>query len=105
MTDPVLTTSFEPFFGAIYAFRTYEDPELRYVGMTTASVTVRERQHFKLAYSGTRRTPLCDWLRKHGRQAFALPIDLVTTDLDGLGAAEIEWIRRLRAEGHSLLNL
>jgi hypothetical protein len=93
------------FIGRIYAFRTYETGEFRYVGMTTASVTVRERQHFKTAASG-RKTPFYDWLRKEGREhAIAVPLEVVFTNLEDLAEAEIRWIARLRAGGHRLLNL
>ncbi|WP_082590620.1 NUMOD3 domain-containing DNA-binding protein [Agromyces sp. Soil535] len=93
------------FIGGIYGFRTYDSREIRYVGMTTASVTVRERQHFKTAASG-RKTPLYDWLRKEGREhAIAVPLEVVLTGLDDLAEAEIRWIARLRRGGHRLLNL
>ena len=86
-------SSYVPFIGGVYAFRTYDSAEFRYVGMTTNSVTVRERQHFKVAVSGERKTPFYDWLRKHGREnAFAMSLAVVTTDLDDLAAAEIEWM-------------
>lgn len=99
-------SSYVPFIGGVYAFRTYDSAEFRYVGMTTNSVTVRERQHFKVAVSGERKTPFYDWLRKHGREnAFAMSLAVVTTDLDDLAAAEIEWIAGLRSHGHRLLNL
>ncbi|MCD2443190.1 NUMOD3 motif protein [Agromyces sp. SYSU K20354] len=100
------TKNWEPFIGAIYGFRTYESGEFRYVGLTTKSVTIRERQHFKAAESGRRKNPFHDWLKKHGRDhAIAVPLAVVTTNLDDLGAAEREWISRLRRDGHRLLNL
>jgi hypothetical protein len=93
------------FVGSIYAFRTYGSAELRYVGMTTASVTVRERQHFKTAAAG-RKTPFYDWLRREGRaNALAMPLEVLFTDLDELAEAEIRWIKKLRRGGHRLLNL
>ncbi|WP_394554753.1 NUMOD3 domain-containing DNA-binding protein [Agromyces sp. MMS24-JH15] len=102
----VLASSYVPFIGGVYAFRTYDSDEFRYVGMTTDSVTARERQHFRLAASGKRKTPFYDWLRKNGREnAFAIPLAVVTTGLDDLAASEIEWIARMRLEGHRLLNL
>jgi group I intron endonuclease len=101
-----LESSYEPFIGGIYAFRTFDSGEFRYVGMTTTSVTVRERQHFKVVASGVRKSPFYDWLRKNGRDnAFALSLAVVTTNLDDLAAAEIHWIARLRADGHRILNL
>lgn len=93
------------FIGCVYAFRTYDNSEFRYVGMTTSSVTVRERQHFKTAASG-RRTPFYDWLRKQGREnAIAVPMEVFTSHLDDLAMAEQTWISQLRQEGHRLLNL
>ena len=92
------------FIGAVYAFYASGSKEARYVGMTTNPVLVRERQHFKTAASG-RKTPFYDWLRKEGRNAYAIPLEVFFTDLDDLAEAEIRWIRKLRRKGHRLLNL
>lgn len=93
------------FAGVIYGVRTWDDPEIRYVGMTTVSVGVRERQHFKAAASGAKKTPFYDWLTKHRDDAFAIPLAFVGTGFSDLAHAEQEWIVALRADGHRLLNL
>jgi len=104
--NPVVESTYEPFIGAIYAFRSFDSAEFRYVGMTTTSVTKREREHRKVATAGSRQSPFYDWLRKEGPgNVFASPLAVVTTHLDDLAAAEIEWIARLRQGGHRLLNL
>lgn len=93
-----------PTGGVIYAVRLRSEFVYRYVGLTTKSVEVRIRQHFKVAREG-RKTPFYDWLRVHDG-------DLVVVDeldqvegLEELGRAEIAWIELLRMEGHPLLNL
>lgn len=102
--DTVGVSAPKHFIGGIYAFRTYDSAEFRYVGMTTASMTVRERQHFKTANAG-RKTPFYDWLRREGRNAFPVSLEVLFTDLDELAEAEVRWIEKLRRGGHRLLNL
>ena len=93
------------FIGVIYGFRTEASREFRYVGMTTASIRRRTQQHFKNAESG-RKTPFYDWLRKADASTiYVESLEVVTSELDDLADAEVEWISRLRAGGHRLLNL
>jgi hypothetical protein len=91
--------------GVIYGFRLETSSEFRYVGLTRASIGRRTRQHFKKAADGVK-TPFYDWLRKTPESAvFVQSLQVVTTTLTDLGAAEISWIARLRERGDRLLNL
>lgn len=93
-----------PTEGFIYGVRLRSEFDYRYVGLTTKSVEIRLKQHFKIARSG-RKTPLYDWLRTHDLD------DVIADELDSvkgieeLGQAEIDWIELLRRYGHPLLNL
>lgn len=96
-----------PFVGAIYGVREMGSTEFRYVGLTTKTILRRRSEHFKNAERG-HKTPFADWLRKHQSRedVFFQSLELVMSDdLEDLGRAEQEWIARLRAEGHRLLNL
>lgn len=93
-----------PTEGLIYGVRLRSEFDYRYVGLTTKSIEIRLKQHFKVARSG-RKTPFYDWLRAHDRgDVIADELDWVE-GLEELGRAEIAWIELLRREGHPLLNL
>lgn len=93
-----------PTTGLIYGVRLRSEFDYRYVGLTTKSIEIRLKQHFKVARSG-RRTPFYDWLRAHDyRDVLADELDWVE-GLEALGRAETAWIALLRRAGHSLLNL
>ena len=98
-------TSNPGFIGVVYGVRLETSPEYRYVGLTTASVRRRTQQHFKNAESGIK-NPFYDWLRKAPEPlVYVAVLQVVTTDLQDLGQAEIDWIARLRESGDRLLNL
>lgn len=91
--------------GLVYGVRLRESDEYRHVGLTTKTATRRLRQHLRNARDG-KKTPFCDWLRKHGEAAVVIDVlETVVGELDGLGESEIEWIDFLRATGHRLLNI
>ncbi|MEK8228159.1 GIY-YIG nuclease family protein [Oerskovia sp. M15] len=91
--------------GVIYGIRLRESREYRYVGLTTKTASRRFRQHLRNAQDG-KKTPFCDWLRKHDEEGVTFDIlDVVVSDLDELGASEIEWIDFLRTSGDRLLNI
>lgn len=91
--------------GVIYGFRLQTSPEYRYVGLTTASIRRRTQQHFHNAELGMK-NPFYDWLRKVPPDVvYVESLQVVTSTLEELGAAEIEWIARLKERGDRLLNL
>jgi hypothetical protein len=93
-----------PTGGVVYGIRLLSNDVYRYVGLTTKSIDVRLRQHFKEARAG-RKTPFYDWLRVHaGDGVVSDELDLAE-DLEELGQAEIAWIAYLSHTGHPLLNL
>lgn len=93
-----------PTEGLIYGVRLPSEFVYRYVGLTTKSIEIRLKQHFKVARSG-RKTPFYDWLRVHDcADVIAEELDWVE-GLEELGRAEIAWIELLRRQGHPLLNL
>jgi hypothetical protein len=101
------TGEWTPFAGCVYGVRAVGSDEYRYVGLTTGTILRRRSEHFKSAERG-KKTPFADWLRKRGNreEVFFESLELVMSeDLDDLGAAEQKWIKRLRSEGHRLLNL
>lgn len=95
-----------PFAGSIYGIRRLGDPEFRYVGQTRGTVTRRRTQHLKSAKTGTR-LPVYDWIRKFesDEDLYFQPLEVVMGGDDELDAAEIRWVRRLREDGHRLLNM
>jgi hypothetical protein len=94
-----------PYAGTIYGFRAPESDEIRYVGMTSTTLSKRLRQHLKRARSGAK-TPFYDWLRKQDPDNVQMqPIEPVRGALADLAQAERNWIAILRAQGHRLLNL
>jgi hypothetical protein len=91
--------------GVVYGIRLETSPEFRYVGLTTASIRRRTRQHIRNAEVGVR-NPFYDWLRKAPQGlVFGQSLQVVTTTLEDLGEAEVAWIAKLRAQGDRLLNL
>lgn len=92
------------FIGVVYACMSRETREVRYVGQTTKNLTVRSRQHLKLATAG-RKTPFYDWLRKMNGDVLFVSLELVMSSLEDLGEAEQQWIAHLRGQGVRLLNL
>ena len=91
--------------GVVYGVRLETSPEFRYVGLTTASIRRRTRQHIRNAEMGVR-NPFYDWLRKTPQGlVFVQSLQVVTTTLEDLGEAEVAWIAKLRAQGDRLLNL
>lgn len=91
--------------GVIYGIRLRESDEYRYVGLTTKPASRRFRQHLRNAQDG-KKTPFCDWLRKHDEDSVTFDVlDVVVSDLDELGTSEIEWIDFLRTRGDRLLNI
>lgn len=90
---------------AIYGLQLRGTEEVRYVGLTTKGIERRLRAHFKTARSG-RKTPLYDWIRKHGEgHVEAVLLEEVTGSHELLGRAEQRWIAHFRAKGAQLLNL
>ncbi|HET9875490.1 MAG TPA: NUMOD3 motif protein, partial [Mycobacterium sp.] len=93
-----------PTEGLIYGVRLRSGFDYRYVGLTTKSIEIRLKQHFKVARSG-RKSPFYDWLRAHDYgDVIADELDWVE-GLEELGRAEIAWIELLRREGQPLLNV
>lgn len=104
LSTPSERGEFTPFFGVVYAVRTYGDPRIRYIGQTTFSAEARMRKHYQVARSG-KRTPFYDWLRTlPDGAAYAYPIELVATSREALGEAEIRWIAQERPRDQ-LLNI
>jgi hypothetical protein len=101
------TTEWSPLAGVVYGVVETGSAEFRYVGLTTKTIRRRRLEHFKNADRGMK-TPFADWLRTHHSRedVFFRSLELVMSDnLEDLGHAEQQWIARLRAEGHRLLNL
>lgn len=91
--------------GVVYGVRLETSPEFRYVGLTTASIRRRTRQHIRNAEIGVR-NPFYDWLRKAPQGlVYFQSLQVVTTTLEDLGEAEVTWIAKLREQGDRLLNL
>jgi hypothetical protein len=87
-----------PTGGMIYGVSLRAEFDYRYVGLTTKSIEIRLKQHFKVARSG-RKTPFYDWLRARDcNDVIADKLDLVD-GLEELGWAEIDWIGLLRGRG------
>lgn len=92
--------------GVVYGFRAPGSEEFRYIGITSAPLGRRMRQHLQGAAAGKRKTPFYDWLRKQPVDVVEVqPLEVVRTTLQDLGAAEQKWIAHYRAQGHRLLNL
>lgn len=91
------------FAGCVYGVRTFDSPELRYVGQTRQSIEVRMKAHRAAARAG-RRTPFYDWLRTDPG-VLMMSLEFVGSNLEDLGDAERRWIAKARSEGHRLLNL
>jgi hypothetical protein len=85
-----------PTEGVIYGVRLRSEFGYRYVGLTTKSIEIRLKQHFKLARSG-RKTPFYDWLRAHDSDDVVAYVLEFVDGLEELGQAEVDW--------HQLLNL
>lgn len=92
--------------GVIYGVREIGSREYRYVGLTTNTIPRRKAEHYKAAERG-KKAPFADWLRKRPNResVYFESLELVQGDLADLGAAEERWIKKLREEGHPLLNL
>lgn len=91
--------------GEVYGIRLVGSREFRYVGITTAGVNRRLRQHLAKARASVR-TPFYDWLRKHEADVVVTEVlETVRSDLAALGEAEIVWIALMRSAGHRLLNV
>lgn len=78
----------------------------RYVGQTRKGVSERLRGHLKRAKAGDRDYPVHTWISAevaagHDIEFFILE---VCETPQGLDAAEVRWIERLRAVGHNLTN-
>ena len=97
--------SMEKPVGFVYGLRLKDEAEHRYVGLTEGSVAIRLRRHLACARRGERK-PVYDWMRKHGaHEVVADVLEMVMTNREDLGAAEIAWIARRRGAGDRLLNV
>ena len=106
-TQRATPEAWSPFIGSIYGVHAVGSTEYRYIGLTTKTILRRRSEHFKNAERGFK-TPFADWLRKHPSRedVYFESVELVMSDdLEDLGRAEQQWIARLRADGHRLLNL
>lgn len=82
---------------SIYGFID-EDGDLRYIGKAN---NLRERMQKHMYEIGRRRTPVYDWLAKHGE-----PVMIVLeSDCEDWRSSEREWIAEARLAGAPLLNL
>lgn len=92
--------------GYIYALHLDGGP-IRYVGMTTRSLSVRFSQHKYVALKGEANFPLYKWMRKYpGLVRISLIEEVPTGHPDGLEAREIFHISKAREElGDTLLNM
>lgn len=94
-----------PTLFSIYALVDPVTGALRYVGKSVISLKARLSNHEYKARSGRTTTPTGDWIR--GLQSVGLhpQIRLLEETTGRWQDVERTWIRRLRAEGHDLLNL
>ena len=93
--------------GIIYALRDVRQDGYRYVGLTTTRPAERMWAHWTAARAGAPGA-VCRWLEKRLDERHLIemiPLQVVMTSREDLGAAEIRWIAELRARGHKLLNL
>lgn len=86
----------------IYGLRLRTETEYRYVGQTQFGAEYRLGRHRHM--SKYRDLPVYLWMRKHNDVVIDVLEKVPEGDLKDLDAKEIEWIARLRSEGHELLN-
>lgn len=97
----------EPIFGdplcVVYAL-SVDGVNHRYVGMTQIGAEARLRIHMKTGRNP--KLPSARWVKKHrdlGAKIRAIVLEECTPE--NVGVREAAWIERLRAEGHTLLNV
>lgn len=93
--------------GYIYAIQCKCHPErgIRYVGQTVKTVASREYHHkWTARKEGGRRTPLHNWIRKHGEDNIEV-FELDRCSEDRVDDLEKTWIARFRGAGYELLNI
>lgn len=75
--------------------------------MTTLGKEARLESHKKSARSSARRkTPLYDWMEKHGPENIeTILLEETVADINILATAEIKWIADFKRQGYKLLNL
>lgn len=76
--------------------------EYRYVGLTTKGATARLKRHI----GDSKRSPRAGvqtWITKHASDIVSDVLQVCNTASE-LNSAEVEWISRLLADGHRLLN-
>jgi group I intron endonuclease len=88
--------------GFIYGMRQIGTTQVRYIGLTTASVEKRFLTHKKASRRGVK-YPVYDWIRKHGEEN--IEAFLIEHVQEGLEQRELFWISHYREMGHTLLNL
>lgn len=88
----------------IYGLKKPNGP-IRYVGKTSRSLKLRLAEHVRHAHNPMRDCHRYKWIRKLDRQG-QMPeiVALEIVDIDKWETAEQEWIERLMAEGHNLVN-
>lgn len=76
----------------------------RYVGLTARGVDTRLGEHVKAALSNSQ-LPVHQWMRKHGPLSVKASVLQSVDDYHVLAEIEVMWIKKLRTDGFSLLNL
>lgn len=97
----------KPIKFCIYALKLKSKPGYRYVGQTTRDVRVRFNAHISDTFNRNSAYPVHAWIRKYGKDEIEFEVleAVEEGDREALDSAEINWIARLRLEGHDLLNL
>lgn len=75
---------------------------IRYVGQTVQEVPRRLYGHFRDSQKS--KTPVSNWIRKHGKESIRYVVIEVVKE-NALDGREVFWIKRHRTMGSSLLNL
>lgn len=67
-----------------------DDSGIRYIGLTTQSLTTRLTNHRGMSRYGVT-TPVYNWMRKHGESNIRI-LELEKTDTESMNSREVDWI-------------
>ena len=88
----------------LYGLYTKDNPEIRYIGITTKTIKQRLTGHRSASRNPKNTYKVVQWIRSHGAENIEIKLLNTFNNIEELKDAEIETIKSMKIQGFNLLN-